>query len=544
MKKRIFLKRGMGTMAAIALMGGSMVVGLTLVTVTATSHRLSSRGAEKQQALALAESGIEDLYARIQAAVNANTDFPLSLSGGSVNHDQNTTTKEGTYTARVVTTTQHSVDSVYGTDHYRNVDYDFVLEGNGVSNLGVKGRLRAHFTGHVVYALSRVGSVTTLGDQPQQLWFPRGAMAANEQVNFVTNNLVNVQSSVPGAGHILANGGISWQPASGAKASFGNTTVINADGQFIVDQPSLAFTQSTGGMANPNGQINFQSPAIGLNPANKIWQSQARINFVDQPGVANWDLRWQQNGGRDPARVFTPLPAVASLPASDVTPTGNMLETPAYVKGGLTVPAGQTLVLKPTSSNPMKNVIYLEGNVVNQGNIVNLGVKLVFRGKYSEGSGASYNVSEVGSPFATRQRTLQNAALISLAADPQAINFTSTTDSSVGLVYAASGGVRLAAPGRTTKGALIAGGVDGNGSITVNNGTSGTNTLVFEKDATVPGDIDLSSIDQIDINYVISGVYSPFVATQLGNWLELDNMGKAVVTKTGVNLITTEALTP
>lgn len=540
MKKRILRKRlGMGTLAAVALMGGSLMLGLTMVSVTMTSHRLATRSSERQQALALAEAGISQLYAKIKGELSVGTEFGLALGEQQLYHNQDLNDPEGKYNARVVSTSQVSQDVDRWGVRVRQVTYNFTIEGLGKTAIGVTARLRCNFTGVTEYELRRVGTETVGGDTPQQFFFPRGALAAAEQIKVVANSLTTLGSSPAGAGHVIANEGISWTPAAGNKADFGAQTMLSANGQYVVNQSALTWTQGSAGLGNTNGQTNYTSPpAPGASVGNQIMYSNSPINFADSATAGQWDTRWQQNAGRDPARVFGATGA-SGLPATSADlPTGNVLETPAYIRGDLTVGNSDTLVLKPSSSNPMKNVVYVEGNINNLGKILNLGVKVVVRGRYTEDSNAEYRIETQGSPFANRQRVLQNSSLISVSSVPNSIEFTSTVSGTTGLVYAVRGGIRIAAPGRTLEGAFIAGGTAGTGGIVVNSGTGAGTTINFSRDATIPGDIDLASIDQIDINYTIGGVYSPFAPSTLSKWIEVDSLGRAVkVSKTIKNLL-------
>jgi len=194
-----------------------------------------------------------------------------------------------------------------------------------------------------------------------------------------------------------------------------------------------------------------------------------------------------------------------------------MLPAPARIDGNLLVEGGQTLRLVPTSDNPAENVIYVTGDVSNLGQIMNLGVKVVVVGKYSDSATSEYKLDLQDSKYATRPELLRNSGLISLAKRKDAIEITSNSTATTGLMYAAKGGININSSNAELRGILVAGGRGAFGGINVQPGGGNSFVVHYEPDAAQWGSYsDVTTETQV--TYSLGDLRTPFSPEKIRNW--------------------------
>lgn len=519
----------MSTAGVLVLIGIIGALCATMMSLAGNAMNQGGRAAEYFQARALAETAVHTMYAKIRDDMTSKGEFSLALSTTTLNHGGTSGNAAGTYEGKVLDMKTSSEDYSSGGDRVRKTTYNFELEGVGRARYGITSKMQAKFDALIEHNLAKKETVTKIGEPPQQMYYPIAAMSANERIKIKTDGKVTVKSGDPGKGHVLANDGIEWQEPSGDKTKHGNDKLIEIDGQFVVNKDAKAFTEGAAGLGNPSGAKNYSSPASEGGDADQVLVTDSRVPFADSAVVAAWKSRWIAASTSTGANLSATTLNTGSIAASGGLKT---LSTPMYIEGDLEIAAGDIVKLFPTSSNPAKNFIYVRGNIKNLGKIQNLGVKIVTEGTYTESSSSSYEVTESGSPFPTQQKVLQNSALISTKEAKDAIQFRTDKSATVGLVYSTLGGIDVKTKAKEIKGVLVAGGTSGNGGITVETDSEGKLDVDFLKDATIPGEIDISSLEKIDTSYVVTSVRSSFVATPLKEWVEFDQEGKPVNTRT------------
>lgn len=512
MKRHTYrFNRGSTTaLVVVSLAGMISVVGVSL-TLATTANKGAVRGGERFQAQLLAESGARDMYAQIRRQMNASGEYSMSLSSTELKNSDGQSV--GTYEGKVVEVLESTQDIDKNGARVRQTNYTFVLEGTGLTSKGMTSTVRTQFTAITEHGLKKIETRTKTTDVPTQIYYPIAAMSSNQRINFLTSKKLTVSTKDNKSAHILANDGIVWDPKDDREDY---SDLLNFSGQVVVHKSAYEFTGSTNGLGIGKDKYVFTSPAAeAKSDPNQLWFTEKRINFADEKAVAAWDARWRKVTTAADATIYDKSVSSATLPGASGVKT---LSAPMYIEGDLTVAAGETLKLMPTSSNPAKNFIYVSGDVKNLGALQNLGVKIVVVGKYDEDKKASYQVTETGSPFSTKQRVLQNSALLSMAKSPDAIQFKGEKDATTGLVYSLLGGIKIDAPnGRTMSGAYVAGGSGNDGGITVTAKSSSVK-FNFEVDATKPAELDLSSLDKIDITYEKGSTVTAFTPQRPTNW--------------------------
>jgi hypothetical protein len=512
MKRHTFhLQKGSTTaLVVVSLAGMISVVGVSLSLAT-TANKGAVRGADRFQAQLLAESGARDLYAQIRRQMNASGEYSMTLASTTLKNSDGYSV--GAYEGRVIEVLESSQDIDRNGARIRQTNYTFVLEGTGTTEKGMAGRVRTRFTAVTEHGLKKIEKRTQTADIPTQIYYPVAAMSSNQRITFETKNKLTVSTKDNKSAHILANDGIIWESKDDRDTY---KDLLDFSGQVVVHKSAYEFTGSTNGLGIAKDKYVFTSPAADAkSDPNQLWFTEKRINFADEKAVAAWDARWRKTTTAADATVYDKSVSTTSLTAG---PSGKTLSAPMYIDGDLTVAAGETLKLMPTSSNPAKNFIYVTGDVKNLGALQNLGVKIVVVGKYEEDKKAKYEVTEAGSPFSTRQRVLQNSALLSMAKASDAISLSGKDHVTTGLVYSLLGGIKIDAPNaKNIGGAFVAGGSGNDGGISVTS-KSGSVKFNFEVDATKPAELNLSSLDKIDISYEKGSTVTAFTPQRPTNW--------------------------
>jgi len=452
--KKLSKKSGIGTPTILAITGGMVLMGMGLSSLTVVSDSHMSRTGSKAQATDLAESGIHILYDSIQTKMRENNTYPTTLPETELAYTTRTATsrRAGWYAANVVsaTVTDERVASGDGNEAIRKT-YTFVIEGIGRAHNGVESVVRAKYQA-VVDEASDNYLVTVDGPQSEGNGIPfsvcPGAIMSNAAIRMTTNQGIRTYSPSNDA-HIVANKGIEWNPASGSKSSFSNPNVIDIQGQYQV--PGSAeyahiydFTVGPSGLGNGSLK-NYRSPyyaATSDNPeltANTVARRQYPRPYPSQTMFDGWQVEWT-----DHAQKGTNY--ASSLNSSSMPPdsVGNkIIKAPTYITGDLLVTGGEEIKLMPTSDKPWENIVYVKGDVKNLGQLTNLGVTLVFEGKYSDHSSSEYRTDTVGSLYTSANDVTAHANFISLNPAADAISFKTNSSSKTGLIYAARGGIQV-----------------------------------------------------------------------------------------------------
>lgn len=167
----------------------------------------------------------------------------------------------------------------------------------------------------------------------------------------------------------------------------------------------------------------------------------------------------------------------------------------------------------PKSTNPWDNIIYVNGDVKNLGNIKNLGVTIVVVGKYSDSTTSSYSLDATGSPFSNIATVSQRSSIMCLSSDPQAVSLSTRQNTSPGLIYAINGGIDVTSANCSITGMLVSGGTGTNGGVNIHPAGYGSLTVNFDPNAATGGDLDLSSYSQINSTWVPDPNQSPWYWT-------------------------------
>lgn len=447
-----------------------MVVGVVTVTaigVSSTSDSMAMRGVQKIQANALAETGINVLYDTVCRDLAQNKKPASSISSQDLKATFHDTRVQGKWSARVksIETTRVAPAPGHGPDSV-SYTYDITLEGTGNAPNGTSSKILASFR------LRRVLLTDTGGwAETAYVEFP-GAVNSNTTIEIMSQGGlktydINTQDK---EAHILANQGIFWKPKGVDKKDISKRDVIDVDGFILVpDQPTRAHydnTKGLGGLGNSNGVKNYQSAAPWLNKhvPYKIIQDEVTPigspqNFPDWAQVSTMRNDWLKTAKSSPTSTVygTSVNASALLSAK----TGyKEIASPAYINGSLNVESGSKIFLVPTSStDPSKNVVFVDGSVINKGEIVNLGVTLVIRDDYRDTNKATYRLQEQGGIFTELADVYRNASMVTLSPYKDSIVFSSGNSGRYGQIYAARGGI-VVNSGADYNGVFTSGGLD------------------------------------------------------------------------------------
>lgn len=230
----------------------------------------------------------------------------------------------------------------------------------------------------------------------------------------------------------------------------------NAEYAYIYDQ-----TVGPSGLGNYGNVKNYRSPFFAANGSNPALDADtvARRAYprpFPSPTMFNdWQTEWTNMGNT--GTKFAATVNSSNMPGRSGD-GWKVLKAPSVIDGDLLVAGGEQLRLMPTSPNPWENIVYVKGDVKNVGQLMNLGVTLVFEGKYSDAPGAEYKLDTQESPYTTIDSVMDCANLISLDPGADAIKFTTSSSSTTGLVYSARGGILIEGSNAEFTGKLCAAG--------------------------------------------------------------------------------------
>ncbi len=430
-----------------------MVIGtVTVVSVglTTTTDSMVFRGVQKVQATELAESGINVLYDEICRRLNQGNASPATLQALRMNSDMEAAFRDlGEYSARVVKVTSKDVEPApgFGNDTVQRT-YTFELEGRGVAPNGTESIVNSTFTGKMV-----VVKGAFLDEQTEMKIFP-GAIQSNSEVVFVADNNIRTEDagSQDKEAHVIANRGVRWAPATVTKSSVTTPDVLKIDGHVLVpDQPSsTAYQMSMGpvGLGNYDNRKNYQTAGPWVNKTTPYTVTPDSVTamgqpmyFADDSQVFQWVSDWRFTVLNSPMRSSASGKKVRFF--GTIQNGVKKMMTPSYVGGNLYVAPGETINLVPRSTDPTQNIIFVDGDLENMGNIVNHGVILVTTGRYLDGKESSYSLSDAFTQYEDMEEVYAQASLISTSRVTDAITINSNVSSRYGLVYAALGGLRI-----------------------------------------------------------------------------------------------------
>lgn len=517
-------QRGMSLALMLVFLMGFVVIGSMALTTSMTTDKFGERQKELLQATNLAETAVQAMYDAVRNEMRVSGTYPFAINSTDVTtNDGGAARVVGSYQARVVNMAASQEDVGPDNNRQRVTTYTFIIEGTGRTNSNISQTMRAKFVGLIQRELVRRENVVQTGPSLGMIYIPKGAIASNGLISANTGGGVQITSPDGFSGHVISNQGIEWRPVSGNKNAV-TGMMIDAQGQFVVHSSAYDFTIGANGLGNANGTRNYRSPAINGRPgwpdlpASSVVQANRPINFASAAEVDGWVNDWRTVVAQPTANRF-----MSNLRSTDVVPVAGerVIETPAYIDGDLTIQNGDTLRLKPMSSNPRQNVVYVRGRVRNLGTLKNLGVKVVVEGGFEGVSPSTYEVDNAGSSFGTMGRVLQNAALITTNVDRRAIDMPIDGSVTTGLLYSTKGGIEIAGrDGAAMTGAMVAGGGGSDGGVSIRTPSSGaTFTLNYAMETGIPADYDPNWERRIDVNYVEGGTTQWFTPGKLMNWV-------------------------
>lgn len=513
-------RAGFSTATYMTFAFATTMVGLGSLALTNSRERISGVSHKKVQSNLLAEAGIEALYDQIRNEMKASGNYSFELSSRNLTQGTGSgATNFGSYEARILRVDQNEQDLGSGGSRYRRTTYTFQLEGKGKAASGPTSVVRARFVSTRDVALvPQTSNPPNFANNP--VTFPVGAIVSNSKVNIKTDQGVKTTSPDGRSGHVLANQGIVWNVASGNKNSVRATDVLDIQGQYVVPNGgAYQLTVGPNGMGNANGVTNYRNPGLPAqgnflgSPANSVVRSSGPISFASDSRIDSWVSRWQ-----GAIANTTPLPTTNSSQVGPVNGLNNTLRCPVVINGDLNVDAGTTLRLLPKSTNPWENVIYVKGNIRNAGELLNLGVTLVVEGKYVDTPSAKYDLSEVGSPFGTSTMVRMRASMMSLNQNDDAVTLNQNASSTIGLIYALKGGIRMYGSGASLTGSVVAGSSSSGAGVTIEPSGGGRLEVNFDPYSATGGPLRVDPGETIWVPGPVTMAWNP---NRVSNWAYL-----------------------
>lgn len=441
---------------------------LGIASLSLTSSRVAEAAHQKAQATALAEAGVQSLYAQVATYLSTSSSYaaytgpsavPASGPDPSLSSTFNSTTAtDGSYSASLVNPTPTPV-VVYTYDSHGNANggtatYTFQAKGIGTAPNGVKSQIYASWTVK--------GSSTPASTGGAPFTFPNGAMVSNGNIVLQGSSLTTDSAGGHNAGG-MANGVIS-----------------NKGNSYSVDGPLSAAPSS----------FSASQSALGSSPndyTHSVTALSAPIVFPTSATVSSWTSTWVSEA----KETWSAFPS-GHIIGSTYNVSGNTtLTAPAYINGDLTI-SGGTLTITPDTTAPAPTpayvgapplyVVYVHGNInfsTGNSNLINNGVMLVCDGTFSCGKNSSYQVGTYPSntPYKDSagrslkgQMMYQTSGLISLSPSANAITIGGNGSANIGLAYAINGGATISGNGTYT-GSLISGKAGSGGGIVLQAGS-------------------------------------------------------------------------
>lgn len=521
------LRLGIGLPTTLAMVAIGTIVGVAFLGASTTSAKITHRAEGYVQATALAESGVNILYSQIKAEMVASNTYPATLAATNAMVSGKTV---GTYAARVLGMQETSTPTLDPggevTGEVRT--YRFSLEGTGQATKGPSAVVKCEFTGTVKYA--------AIGGQGASLGLKAGAIIANDKISMVTDSCpggIRTEDLSGGhQAHMIANNGITWMPLSQPKVCTYSTDWIQVDGGYLVPDSAYDWTVGFDGLGNGNASKNYLSQELTESDyyhsvaANEVGRLVTEYQFPNGSQVDHYADVWLKSATKGTTHA-------GGVVASTLSPDPNLhkvvLKAPCVVDGNLDVDAVLSLIPNP---DPVKNVIYVKGNISVSARLKNLGVTLVADGRYVDGNSGGYDLEAAGTDVdgngdgnADTQPDSQcaswgistvrrKASMMILAATQSAVTFNSVNPGELGLVFAMRGGISAKSPNANLQGMLMAGGVGSLGSIEIlpNSGAAFKTSFLPDYAATRTWGSSEPPVLQLS---------DPFAAQRLTKWLQI-----------------------
>lgn len=372
-------RKGSALMIALWTTLTAITLCLALLTQVTGSTRLSYRSWQKAQANALAQSGVEQMYAQVaNAYANQTTDSnpipPTSVVGTIGGSSQS----DGSYSANVVS----SSSSLSG---YVTIN-SYVIQGAGTSPDGI--------------AASKKVATFSMSTNA-----PLGSLIADEAIRT--------------AGNVNMSGGSFTTDPTGTHAAS-----VSANGSITDSSPGLTI----------DGMASYFKPSALAGKARSTQQLASQMTFPPAATTTNWRSMWlaqsQQPTATYPAGNIVVGNLTVGSPAQTIT-------APMYIGGNLNVPGGHqlTVAVDPSASKPC--VLFVHGTITVSGGsaLQNKGVVIVSDGNMTFSGGSNvYGVTDMtDSGLICYSADPLNAINIS----------GKSGSAQVGMIYAINGGATL-----------------------------------------------------------------------------------------------------
>lgn len=471
------------------------VVGGLGASVANLSHHqgvAQTRTVDKGVSTQMAESGLADIYDQITRQVQDDETYPTSIAPTNVTVTCEGVEKTiGNYTARVIDVQKSDSPTADGG---RLVTYEFTVEGTGTAPGNVTSVVQAKFTGSITKAPRIV--LGSDEERSSNLYTPPGAIVANNRVSIISDGkLRTFDSTGQNLAQLYGRNGVSWDVQTGKKDDNRATDVINVQGRISVPSTAYQYTVGTSGIANKNGVRNWNSNKLSLTDTtlindpyyketplgdvNVVTELDKEGRFNSEADVDDWEQGWVDMITRDPHKtLYNSSKRSSDMPYGWAPQCWQHIDAPGRIRGDFEV--NGEIHLMPTSEDPTKNVIYIDGDVINNSTIVNHGVHLVVKGSYADSSGSQYKLSNERSAWRTDDVIKGQASLISLKKADDAIQINNSGTKRVGLIFAAKGGIKVTGKGEL-HGKLAAGGTGSLGNIELRSRSRETISVIYDK---------------------------------------------------------------
>lgn len=451
-----------------------LTIGLAYVSTSNVSSSMAQRGVAKSQADLLADAAVQYHFDQIRSYAAQN--LPWSESNATVAEttligNDGVDRTAGTYSSTATLISHNDNDDT--TANIRRTTDVIGITGTGRATNGTTSR--AYMTMVITQEAKLCATTTTT-----TAFAPTVVIQSNAGILLSTNQGFRTHSSGNAYdGSILANDGVTWQPASGNKGSNPNT--ITVDGMVLAGgDTATTFTRSAAGMGNSNGTKNYLTNATSAQngfpaaTANSITNLGTQKTFADASAVNTWRAQWESDASQGTSFYSSVSTSTAPLVNGE-----RRITAPAYIHGDLNASSGQ-LYLQPNSDPTKPNIVFVDGAINNATLLYNRGVVLVSTGRYTAtNTSAQYALQTQSSPY-TLAQLYNKTALVSLAVASNAIDMGVNASSNTGLIYACLGGIQCKA-NNNFNGVLVAGGTGTNGGVAA--GGANSFDITFTPDA-------------------------------------------------------------
>lgn len=473
MKTRRTLSKRAGVSLPISLLFFLLTIGVVIgaLELSNTTHRVAVQAHDKSQANVLATSGVYAMYDAVWRRVRLDGTYPLSLSPVTVtNTISGSAVSAGTYSASVEDAKLTTTDLGGGSTRY---DYSFVVKGLGVGPRGQRTATVGSFTGSLVK--SQTSSTTVSA-------FPGGAVQSNTTIAITAPKGLQSEDSYTGKGaDFVANKGLTIASTSGGSCSGdsgGRQEKIEIQGKvFCANTPTTEYLTSSkaafGPLASAGKFTTVSDSSCGAR-SNDVTGAPLR-SYPGTTQVDQWLVGWKTTASGPGCRTSLATTETSWLAGAA---SAKQITAPAIIRGNLTVSAGNTLQVVPSSTSPSENVLLVEGDILNLGSLINYGCTVVCTGTYRDLAASKYEVKSRSGGY-TFSQSLNHSSLVSTSTAVDAIRMKSNKNSTLGFVYAAKGGLVYEGENEC-RGALLSGGPVG--GVTIKAGSEQKFHIHYEPD--------------------------------------------------------------